>query len=466
MIDELYKDEFFQIQKLNNQLINSKRALLKSNQQLKQMLAEIRQANDTISLLERDELTGLYRLSAFYREVQKKLTASPEQAFDLIVLDIDQFKRINEISGRKKGDELLQNTAMLLTGLPGAEQGLFSRAFGDTFFIFIPTELCFYATLDKEITSFFRHYPLPVRICHKIGVYTVHNPSVSAEQICDKATLALDMIDPKSDSKVAFYNESLQHNLLLEHQLLDTVQDALHNGEFQLYLQPKVDIGTGEIIGAEALIRWFHSQLGFVPPDKFIPLLERENGIYPVDQFIWEESCKFLNQRKKRGLRKFPVSVNMARGDLYQPDLTDVLKGLLLTYDLEPSDLHLEVLERTYTSDSSAIFSTLETLRKIGFCIEMDDFGIGESSLSMVAEMPIDVLKLDRHFIVSAGNDPRYKSIIHFIINLATSLNMSTIAEGVETQEQADFLLSLGCQYAQGYYYSKPVPAAELLSVK
>ena len=464
-LQNAYTDEYFQIQQLNNQLINSQRALLKINQRLKKALSDVRDANNTISRLERDELTGLYRISAFYKAVRLKMEQCPETVFDMIVLDIEQFKMINEISGRKTGDQLLRNIAFLLTGLKDAEQGIFSRASGDTFFVFIPSGLHFYKILDKETSAFFSNYPVPVRISRKIGVYTVNDPEISPEQICDRACLALDSIHHQSESRIVFYDELLHEKLMKEHQMLDYIQTALDNKEFKIYLQPKFNMLTNEVIGAEALIRWIHPKFGFIPPDQFIPLLERENSIYQVDQYMWASACQILKTRKEKGLERLPISVNVARADLYQKDLDKVLTELISTYGLEPGDLHLEILERTYARDSSNMLSVLKNLRSLGFVIEMDDFGIGESSLSMLAEMPVDVLKLDRQFIVSASENRHYVNIIHFIIQLAKALDIQIIAEGVETQEQAEFLKSMGCHMAQGYFYGRPAPGEEFLSI-
>lgn len=480
-----YNDEYYEIQLMNNQLINSQRALTKSNMQLKRVLNEIREANSMISLLEHDSLTGLYCASAFYRKAQKCMEDHPNTAYDIIVLDIDNFKLINEIFGRKSGDVMLQKLAMYLTGLEHAEQGLLARASADTFYILMPQELHFYEILDQKTADFLNTYPLPVHVQAKIGVFTAQNPKVSdhsntdsdtsrisdparqisVEQMCDQACLALNTLNPGDDSRIAFYDQKLHEKLVKNHQILDSVPNALKNHEFQLYLQTKVDMTTGDAVGAEALIRWIHPELGFIPPNQFIPLLEEQNYVYEVDKYIWEEACKILKHRKDRGLRSLPISVNVARGDLYEDDLADVLQNLIHTYQLNPEDLHLEILERAYVDDSSNIFQVLSDLRSRGFFIEMDDFGTGASSLAMVAQMPVNLLKLDRQFLVSGLSDKRHVEVIRFIINLAKTLDIGIIAEGVKNQEHADFLLSMGCRFAQGFYYCKPQPAEFFLDV-
>lgn len=460
----LYHDDFYQIQQINNQLINSQRALMKSNHQLQRVLKEIREVNNTIAVLERDQLTNLYRASAFYYKAKKRMDEEPDEEFDIIVLDISNFKLVNEIFGRQSGDRLLKSFALFMIGIEDTELGVLARVAADDFYLLMPKQLHFYDKLNQEVERFFKNYPLPVHLSAKIGVYRIQDEKISVEQMCDRARLALDSIDKNSDKRIGFYNDKLHENLILEHKILDSVQDALKNHEFKLYLQPKVNMITGEMIGAEALVRWVHPELGFVFPNKFIPLLERENMIYEVDKYIWEETCKILKLRKERGLKAIPISINVSRGDFYEKDLIDVLVQLVNKYDLNREQLHLEIIERAYVNDSEHIFVVLSELRKNGFIIEMDDFGTGESSLAMLAQMPVDYLKLERYFLVAAEDNKRQLEIIRLIINLAKTLEMNVIAEGVETDEQAAVLLSMGCQCAQGYLYGRPAPAQEFLN--
>ena len=460
---DTHHDEYYQIQEMNNRLINSQRALTKCNQQLKRVLHEVRTASDTIALLEQDELTCLYNTNAFHNRVKQWLDAHPDTPCDLIVLDIAHFQQVGEIFGRKTSDQLLQDIALFLTGLDHTEAGIFARTAPDTFSIFLPGEFRFYETLQEKLPGFFASYPLPIRLFERMGIYSDPAPTISAEQMFGRARLALDTLraGKGEEIRVAFYDQALHEKLRLEHKILDSVQDALTHRDFRLYLQPKVDMTTREVIGAEALIRWVHPELGFIPPDQFIPLLEREGLVYQVDQYIWEEACRFLHDRRARGARTIPVSVNLARGDVYQPDLLQVLGNLLNQYGLTSRDLKLEIIERAYTDDTDNMYRVLTQLRERGFLIEMDDFGVGASSLSMAAEMPVDVLKLDRSFLTSDSPDQRHLAVIRFIIDLAKTLHMTILAEGVETQAQADLLQSMGCRYAQGYLYGRPVPAAE-----
>lgn len=453
-----YEDGYYHIQQMNNQLINSQRALMQSKRRLEKVLQEIREAHSTIALLEQDELTNLYCASAFYSRVRERIAANPEEHFDIIVLDIDKFKLVNETFGMESGNRFLQSLALQLTGIVNADRGILARATADVFYICMPQELHFYDALQETMSVFLEQYPLPIRLQEKIGVYSVDEPALPVEQMCDRARLAISF-SPTPNAEIAFYDHSLHAKLLKDHQILNSISEALSGRQFLLYLQPKVDISTQAVIGAESLIRWKHPTLGWIRPDEFIPLLEKNDRIYEVDKYMWEETCRFLHNRREQGLSPIPVSVNVARGDLYQKDLRNILNSLLRKYNIEPQFLHLEILERAYVKDSSTIFQILTELRNDGFVIEMDDFGTGESSLNMLSEFPVDCLKLDRSFLIRGFHDKRHVEVVRFIINLARILDIDIIAEGVETQDQADLLLELGCRNAQGYFYGKPEPA-------
>lgn len=457
-----YQDEYSEIQRMNSQLVNSQRALMKTNQRYRQVLTEVRDANNLIALLEQDELTTMLRAPALYRRAREQMAAAPETDFSLLVVDLQPFKLVNEIFGRAAGDALLQNYALLLAGLDETGQGIYAHASGNSFLAFLPAALQFGPRLLEETRNFLERYPLPIRMHCRIGVCTARAP-LTPEEMTDRARLALDTTRNRRECSLACYDEALHQELLLQHKILDTIQDAISRQELQLYLQPKVRLDTGAVYGAEALVRWFHPELGFVPPLQFIPLLEQAGSIYAVDQYVWEQTCKVLARRRELGLAPLPISINIARSDFYQPDLLDVLEGLLQKYTLPPELLHLEILERAYAKDSDQLSAVLTRLREHGFCIEMDDFGVGESSLAMLTTLPVDVIKLDRQFLLTTLRDARHNEVIRCIIRLAEALNIDVLAEGVETAEQAALLRSLGCHHAQGYLYGRPEPAEHFL---
>ena len=384
----------------------------------------------------------------------------------MIVLDIPDFRLLNELFGRDEALHFLQSLALTLLGISGSEQGVLARVYAATFYMFMPREQEFSVKVRENVSEFLKSYPLTLSLESRLGVYVVSDNTLADEEVCNRARLALDYESAQEQDGIAFYNEELHDKLLEEHQLLDRIPEALKNGELQLYLQSKTDMQTKRVVGAEALVRWIHPELGFIAPDRFIPLLEREGMIYGVDKFIWEEACKILEERNRRGLEMLPISVNVARNDLYEPTLVQDLQDMVERHGLEPANLRLEILERAYVKNSRRSYQILTELRSLGFIIEMDDFGIEESSLSMLAEMPFDILKLDRHFLVRALSNKRYVEVMRFIIQMGHSLQMEIIAEGVENEEHASLLLALGCRYAQGYFYCKPQPAAYFLELK
>ena len=461
-----YDDGYYQIQLMNNQLINSQRALMKSNKQLEAVLREVREANSTISLLEHDELTDLYTAAAFYKKAGERIRKEPDRPFDVILLDIDRFKLVNELFGREAGDALLKSIALLLIRMDHADEGILARFVADIFFVLMPSEYHFYEILQKEMSEFLREYPLPIQLHEKLGVYPVAERELSVEKMCDRARLAMGMLQIRLDQHIAIYDQVFHESLIREQKILDSVHNSLKNQEFEMYLQPKVKLPGGELMGAEALVRWNHPEMGWISPGIFIPILERNGYIYKVDQYIWESACQFQAMRRERGLRLFPISVNVAHMDLYQDDLTDVLTQMLKRYHLDPELIHLEVIERNYVEASEKMFQVLTGLRDAGFLIEMDDFGTGESSLAMAARLPVDYLKLDRQFVVEDVHDKRHQEVIRFIMNMAKALNVQVISEGIETKEQAELMYDMGCDFAQGFYYSRPRPYMELLEAE
>lgn len=462
-----YGDEYYEIQMMNNRLVNSERALVKNNERLKKAMKEIQKANNTISILERDDLTGLYRINSFEQRGQQLLSSRLDTSFDLIVLNLARFRVVKEFFGEKPGDLLLQKLAVFLVGLSPYEHALFARGASSTFYILMPSRYHFYDSLEKKLATFFEEYPLPNHIQARMGVASREKgEDIHIKNLGDRAMLALDFAKNENGASTVFYDQKLQAQITDNHRILDGIQEAIVGRELQMYLQQKVDMKSGQVIGAEGLIRWQHPEWGMVSPGQFIPLLEREDAIYEVDQYIWEEACKMLKRRADLGKKPLPISVNIARNDLYRNDLIPTLKNLVEKYQISPSLLHLEILERSYVKDSDVVLQKVNAFREIGFVIEMDDFGTGESSLSLLSEMPVDILKLDRSFLIKALSDERRTAVIRCIIQLAQTLQLGVIAEGVENEEQANLLQSLGCRFAQGFYYSKPAPAEEFVEVE
>ena len=253
----------------------------------------------------------------------------------------------------------------------------------------------------------------------------------------------------------------MRQQVLKEQKIINAMERAIENKEFAIYLQPKYNLQDESIIGAEALVRWNSRDNGFISPGDFIPVFENNGFVYDVDKFIWEETCRYLRKWLDEGRYVRPVSVNVSRIDLYEPKLVSHLVGLRSKYRLPPKYLELEITESAYTEDPEQIISMTKQLSDAGFTILMDDLGSGYSSLNMLKDIQIDVLKLDMGFLKSSDHSAKGGNILSAIMQMAHGLKMQTIAEGVETREQVEFLKKIGCQCVQGFYFARPMTAAE-----
>ena len=295
----------------------------------------------------------------------------------------------------------------------------------------------------------------------KWGIYEITDRSVPIEQMCDRALLAADSIKGQYHRHFAIYDDALRSRLLREKAITDTMETALAEGQFTVYFQPKYSLNEERMVGAEALVRWIHPKWGFMSPGEFIPLFEKNGFIPQLDQYIWEQVCSRLREWREKGYPVLPVSVNVSRADVYHIDLESTLLRITEKYDIDPVYLHLEITESACANDPAQIVSTVSQLRKQGFIIEMDDFGSGYSSLNMFNQMKMDILKLDMKFIQNEMAKPSDKSILNYVIDMSHGMGLSVVAEGVETQEQMERLREIGCDYVQGFYFAKPMPAAE-----
>ena len=443
---EPYGSGYYEIQKLNSRLINYQRTLAKNNVRLQGLLEESRKAQNTIETLERDLLTGLYTEKAFYDKAAGVLAQNPETAFDIIAVDIEHFKIVNAVFGTESADRLLSHLAICLLTIQTDALTLITRARAENILLF----------LDG--------YPLPMRIQIKIGIYHVEEKALSVARMCDLALLAANSIKGNFGQRFASYDRSMREKLIFEQKIVNTMVESLQREEFLVYLQPKVAVDTSRIIGAEALIRWKHPEFGMISPADFIPVFEKNSFIYSVDLFVWEKVCRMLRDWKSKGITGIPVSVNVSRTDLYHEALPETLTSMITAYGLSPEELHLEITESAYVQNSRQLPDAIRRLKEMEFIIEMDDFGSGYSSLNTLSELPIDVMKLDRLFLYQAENDPRRQKVMQFVIDLAKELHLQVIAEGVETEDQAGLLRKLGCRYAQGFLYGRPMPEAEFLA--
>lgn len=423
-------------------------------------IIRLRETAAMINMIQYDRLTGLYSKQYFYQQAGEVLLRNPDQQYDIICSDIENFKLINDVFGVKAGDRLLRGIgnayAERLKGI-----GICGRLNSDQFACLLKHRDDYTDDMFIE-ASILTNGLLDIHnIVMKWGIYNVEDRSVSIEQICDRALLAARSIKGQYGKYFAIYDDTLRNQLLREQAITDSMESALSQNQFLVYLQPKYRIKDEVLVGAEALVRWNHPVWGFLSPAEFIPLFEKNGFITRLDRFVWEKACAVLHDWDERGYYPMSVSVNVSRADIYNEDLADTLVKIIEKYDLNPSRLHLEITESAYTENPKQIIDTVTTLRELGFAIEMDDFGSGYSSLNMLNDMPIDILKLDMKFIRSEMAKPKSQGILQFIINLARWMNLSVVAEGVETKAQLLRLTEIGCDYVQGYYFAKPMPCQE-----
>ena len=423
-------------------------------------IIRLRETAAMINMIQYDRLTGLYSKQYFYQQAGEVLLRNPDQQYDIICSDIENFKLINDVFGVKAGDRLLRGIgnayAERLKGI-----GICGRLNSDQFACLLKHRDDYTDDMFIE-ASILTNGLLDIHnIVMKWGIYNVEDRSVSIEQICDRALLAARSIKGQYGKYFAIYDDTLRTQLLREQAITDSMESALSQNQFLVYLQPKYRIKDEVLVGAEALVRWNHPVWGFLSPAEFIPLFEKNGFITRLDRFVWEKACAVLHDWDERGYYPMSVSVNVSRADIYNEDLADTLVKIIEKYDLDPSRLHLEITESAYTENPKQIIDTVTTLRELGFVIEMDDFGSGYSSLNMLNDMPIDILKLDMKFIRSEMAKPKSQGILQFIINLASWMNLSVVAEGVETKAQLLRLTEIGCDYVQGYYFAKPMPCQE-----
>lgn len=422
-------------------------------------IIKLRETAAMVNLFEYDRLTGMYSKDFFCQRVQEILLQHPEKQYNIICSNIENFKLYNDLFGAPSGDELLRKIAAFCMEQVG-ERGICGRLSDDRF-------MCLCERRERYDDKMFFDFVAKINrlkenrnnIMVKWGIYEISDRSVSVEQMCDRAMLAANSIKGQYHKYFSFYDDELRSKLLREQAITDVMETALQPKQFVVYLQPKYSLNGDCLAGAEALVRWNHPELGFISPGEFIPLFEKNGFITRLDRYVWDCVCALQQGWREKEYPIFPVSVNMSRADIYQADLKEFLMKTVQKYGVATADLHLEITESAYTENPSQIIETVDELRKLGFVIEMDDFGTGYSSLNMLNQMKLDILKLDMKFIQSETAKPVDQDILQFIVGLARWMNLSVVAEGVETREQLERLREIGCDYVQGYFFAKPMPS-------
>lgn len=404
-----------------------------------------------------DAATGLLGKEAFFDEAAAYLRHSGARDVSIVCFDVDHFKLFNDLHGLDCGDELLRylGRALALRFSPDGAQPL-ARLAADTF------ALC--ATgirperVERILVDISSECPNGIDAIVRAGVYRIEDPASPVSIMCDRAVIALRTVKGSYFDRVALYDPGMREALVLEREVVAGIESALREDRIELFLQPKCNIRTGKIVGAEALARWRHPERGIVAPSEFIPLIERNGLVRSLDLRVWEKTAAWIRGLIDEGVQPVPVSVNVSRADIYLVDVAAELHALVERYGIEPSLIEVEITESAYSERPDRIVAAFDELAERGFTVLMDDFGSGYSSLNMLKDINVDVLKIDMRFL--DRDDRRSKDIMESVIRMARWLDLPVIAEGVETREQVNFLLDVGCSYAQGYYYARPMEAA------
>lgn len=412
-----------------------------------------------------DELTGERTYVKYKSDVSEILTRPVVSHLAVVSLDIDKFRYINDIFGYQEGNIVIKYMAEAIRNNISADE-IIGRKSADNFTLLLKylqkDELCvrleqICMEIKKCCERNNKHYNLEI----SAGVYEVDNGCLDIDTMVDRADMPRNLIKGKHKINYAFYDEKIRDSQLHIKNIEDKMTEALENQEFIVYYQPKYNVANSKIAGAEALVRWVDSEKGLVPPGEFIPIFESNGFVTQLDKYVFRKVCIKVRDWLDRGLSVVPVSVNLSRLHLYNPIFIDEYKAILDEYRISSSLIQLELTESALFDNSNILIDIIARLHDLGFSILMDDFGTGYSSLNMLKDIPIDILKLDKGFVEGLTNNQKGRKIISSVIHLAQSLNMKVTAEGIETQEQYEFLKKINCDEIQGYYFAKPMSSED-----
>lgn len=424
-------------------------------------IIQLYEDNSIIRSAEKDELTELFTRE-FFQEYVRQVDSYDEAADDAIVINIEHFHMINEMFGRETGDEVLKKLAGMLLRVFGNGTCIGCRPDADYFYLYVDHRDSYddaFAGLSEELAGY-SHIP-KIRI--RAGIYQNVDKHVSIEDRFDHAKLACDRIRGDYTKQISYYSKELNEADLYHERLINDIDDAIANRDLIVFYQPKYGIQSEKPVlrSAEALIRWKHPELGMISPGDFIPLFESNGLIQKLDHYVWREAAARIRDWKDRFGYTLPVSVNVSRVDIYDPELEQGLLKIMEENGLSTNELMLEITESAYADDAKGLTEVIKSLRERGFRIEMDDFGTGYSSLNMITSIPIDVLKIDMSFIRNMNKDEKSRKLVELVMDIAKFIKVPAVAEGVEDESQLNALKEMGCELIQGYYFSRPVPPEE-----
>ncbi len=412
-----------------------------------------------------DKVTGIWNLNGFISEVTKKTESNDfkQRSFAIISFDISKFRVVNEHYGRFVGDRVLK---FISNNLNNEIQygGVIARINMDNFIVMVPfSEKNEHLEFLKKVMGKTRYYEdggIALKLNFQCGIYLITSNEVSVVNAIDMAEMARKEAKNNRNDNVVFFDKKMENKIIQYKEIEENMERALEEHEFAVYYQPKVDMKSEKIIGAEALVRWISKTKGFMNPGEFIPVFEKEGFIIELDFFVLEEVFKIIREWIDSDKEPITISVNQSRVHLSNPFYIERIENLIKKYNIPTKYIELELTENLFMEMDAAL-EIVNKIKELGFSVSIDDFGSGFSSLNMLKSMPIDVVKIDREFLNESENSEKAQKIICKIVEMAKALDMNVICEGVEKNEQAVFLKSIGCYYAQGFLYAKPMPEPE-----
>ena len=428
-------------------------------------LLRLESTNKELSdIARRDVLTGVYQLEAFKAKAQRLLDAGTAKKVAIAYTDFTDFKYINDVFGYSYGDSILKQYGRILTERL-REGELCGRVSADKFVLFLQYTgkdevVAWCREADGKILEFMNSSSHHQSVSTCCGICCIEDviEELNIEELLDRANFARKTVKNGTNPNYVFYNESIRNRLRKEKYVESQMSDALENREFKVFYQPKVDLKTDKIACSEALVRWQGKNGAVIPPDQFIPVFESKFMIDRLDQYVFEEVCRFLHGRLEAGERVLPVSVNVSRLQFYDTDFIKKYVEIRERYQVPPELLEIEFTESIAADNSELLVWIVNQLRSKGFSCSIDDFGKGYSSLSLLKVLPIDVLKIDRFFFTDSDDPQRDMSVVQGVVELVHKFGIRTVAEGVESPEQVKCLKEIGCDYIQGYVFYRPMP--------
>ncbi|MCM1047914.1 MAG: GGDEF domain-containing phosphodiesterase [Clostridiales bacterium] len=418
----------------------------------------------------RDTLTGLQRYEDFLIKLDKEIAKMGDRRIAVVYTDIKHFKYINDTYGYQRGDMLLKEFVELATK-NNPNTICAARVYSDN----IVTasylsenrsdndfrDIIQQTNLDFEIKLQRKYLDAKLKLCTGISIISKDDRRLDAATVVSNANLARKVAKEMDNECCVLFNHQMLEGIKKEVEITSSLPDALQNGEFKVYYQPKMQTETLNIIGAEALIRWQKPDGTFIFPDEFIPLIEHSGQIIDLDNFVYREVFKFISKRIRENKPIVPISVNVSRIHLQKLEILPYIKSLFDEYRIPPEMIEFELTESIYIENTDKALQLVDGFHAMGARVSMDDFGSGYSSLNLLSKLPIDIIKLDKVFLKDSDDDEHLKEndkvIISCVVDMAKRLQITSLCEGVETLEQSNYLSEIGCQIQQGYYFSKPI---------